>query len=258
LRLFLFGPERAINFTLICVLLIIFLAILIRSAIGFGDALVGIPLLALCIPLRQAVPFSMLLSIVIAVIILAQDWRQMRLRTAAGLLVPMVVGMPLGLLLLVSRHDVAAKVVLALMIVSFAGYSFFWGNRLQLRSNYRGWMLAFGFCSGVLAGAFGMGGPPVAIYGSLRRWPPAEFRATLQGYFLPASILIMVGYWKAGLWVPAVTRYFLLSLPVAVVAAVLGRALNRRLSSEAFLRCVYVALGGIGIMLMFQAVTGHA
>jgi hypothetical protein len=32
-----------------------------------------------------------------------------------------------------------------------------------------------------------MNGPPLVIYGALRRWTPERFRATLQGYFLPAS-----------------------------------------------------------------------
>ena len=32
-----------------------------------------------------------------------------------------------------------------------------------------------------------MNGPPLAIYGSMRRWSAQHFRATLQGYFLPAE-----------------------------------------------------------------------
>ncbi len=58
-----------------------------------------------------------------------------------------------------------------------------------------------------------MNGPPLAFYGSLRRWSPQHFRATLQGYFLPVSLVGLIGYTAVGLWVPAVTRYFLLSLP---------------------------------------------
>jgi hypothetical protein len=44
-----------------------------------------------------------------------------------------------------------------------------------------------------------MNGPPLVIYGSMRRWSPQHFRATLQGYFLPASIIGMSGYRLAGL-----------------------------------------------------------
>jgi hypothetical protein len=80
-----------------------------------------------------------------------------------------------------------------------------------------------------------MNGPPLVVYGALRRWSPEQFRATLQGYFLPASLLGMYGYWLAGLWVPAVTRYYLMSLPLALAAIFLGRGINQRLDGRRFL-----------------------
>jgi uncharacterized membrane protein YfcA len=99
-----------------------------------------------------------------------------------------------------------------------------------------------------------MNGPPLAMYGAMRRWSPQHFRATLQGYFLPASIVAMVGYWIAGLWVPAVTHYYLISLLAAVPAIFLGRVINDRLQGEAFLRYVYGGLVCIGLLLLIQSV----
>lgn len=54
-----------------------------------------------------------------------------------------------------------------------------------------------------------MNGPPLAVYGSLRRWSPQRFRATLQGYFLPASLVGLGGYIALGLVDWRVIRYFL-------------------------------------------------
>ena len=81
-----------------------------------------------------------------------------------------------------------------------------------------------------------MNGPPLVVYGSLRRWSPAHFRATVQGYFLPASLLGMGGYWLAGLWTPAVMGYYLWPLPVIGAAIFLGRAINQRWRGDVFLR----------------------
>ena len=91
----------------------------------------------------------------------------------------------------------------------------------------------------------------------MRRWSAQHFRATLQAYFLPASIIGMVGYWLAGLWIPAVTHYYLLSLPVTLPAVLLGRVINHRLHGEAFLKYVYIGLATIGSLLMVQAITGR-
>ncbi len=86
-----------------------------------------------------------------------------------------------------------------------------------------------------------------------RRWSPQHFRATLQGYFLPASLVGLVGYAAIGLWVPAVTRYFLLALPGTLVAIVIGRALNHRMRGDRFFRYVYAGLIVIGAVLVAQA-----
>jgi uncharacterized protein len=98
-----------------------------------------------------------------------------------------------------------------------------------------------------------MNGPPLVVYGSMRRWSAPHFRATLQAYFLPASLLGMAGDWLAGLWGPAVTHDDLLSLPAAVPAIFLGRRINHRLNQNAFARSVYAGLTGIGVPLLVPA-----
>lgn len=98
-----------------------------------------------------------------------------------------------------------------------------------------------------------MNGPPLVVYGSLRRWSPAGFRATLQGYFLPASAAVMGGYRLAGLWTATVTRVYLVSLLVVAVVILIGQALNRRMQSG-FLILVHIGLVLIGIALLVQAV----
>ena len=97
-----------------------------------------------------------------------------------------------------------------------------------------------------------MNGPPLVVYGVLRRWQPAQFRATLQGYFLIASIVGMAGYAATGLWTRTVSNYFLLSLPLALIAVFLGHAIHRRLSSSRFLVCVNIGLAVIGVLLLKQ------
>jgi hypothetical protein len=90
----------------------------------------------------------------------------------------------------------------------------------------------------------------------MRRWSAQHFRATLQAYFLPASILGMAGYWLKGLWVPAVTYYYLISLPAAIPAILLGRLLNQSLRGDAFLKYVYSGLAVSGAALLIQSITG--
>lgn len=251
------SQEFAVEVTTLLVPLIVFAATFIRSAFGFGEALLAVPLLAFFIPLQIAAPLAVLISITIAGIVVAQDWRKIHFYSTAWLILPTIFGIPLGLLLLTSRHQGLVKGALALFIMAFAAYSLSGRNALQLHHDHRAWLLFFGFLAGVLGGAYGMNGPPLVIYGSMRRWSAQHFRATLQAYFLPASLLGMMGYWLSGLWVHTVTRYYLLALPVMLPAIFLGRAVNHRLRADAFMKYVYLGLGCIGAVLMYQAIAGR-
>jgi uncharacterized membrane protein YfcA len=240
--------------TTLHVLVVLLLATLIRSTFGFGEALVAVPLLALRIPIEIAAPLAVLVSITIALIIVAQDWRKIHVESTAWLLAPTFVGIPLGIWLLTSSHQVALKVTLALVIIAFAAYFLIGKAPPELHSDNRLWLLGCGLVAGVLGGAYGMNGPPLVVYGAMRRWSPQHFRATLQGYFLPASMVAMAGYWFTGLWVPAITRYYLISLVVVVPGIFIGRAANRRLEGATFLRYVYGLLICVGLLLFIQAV----
>jgi hypothetical protein len=232
------------------VLAVLFLATLIRSALGFGEALVAVPLLALTLPVQVAAPLAVLVSITVALVVVIQDWRNVHVRSAGWLVLSTLFGIPLGLLLLKTVPESIVKGILGVFIIGFALYSLA-GRKPQLHSDRLAPL--FGFTAGILGGAYGVNGPPLVVYGVLRRWEPAQFRATLQGYFLIASTAGMAGYALTGLWTRAVSGYFLLSLPLALVAIFLGHLIHRRLSSSRFLISVQAGLALIGVLLLKQA-----
>jgi uncharacterized membrane protein YfcA len=236
--------------TTLQVLAVLFFATLIRSALGFGEALVAVPLLALTLPVQVAAPLAVLVSITVAVVVVIQDWRNVHVRSAGWLVLSTLFGIPLGLLLLKTVPESIVKSILGVFIIGFAIYSLA-GRKPELHSDRLAPL--FGFLAGILGGAYGMNGPPLVVYGVLRRWQPAQFRATLQGYFLIASIVGMAGYALTGLWTRTVSSYFLLSLPLALIAIFLGHAIHRRLSGDRFLICVNAGLALIGVLLLKQA-----
>ncbi len=237
--------------TLLVVVLVVCLATLVRSAFGFGEALVAVPLLALLIPVEVAAPLAVLHSVTVAAVILAQDWHKVHFGSAGRLILSTLLGIPLGLWLLTAVAEPVVKAILGGVIVAFSLYCLAGRTKLELKDDGLAWL--FGFMAGVLGGAYGMNGPPLVIYGSLRRWPPEQFRATLQGYFLPASLIGLFGYWLAGLWTLAMTRFYLLSLPAALAAVFVGRAVNRRMDGRRFLYYVHGGLIVVGSILLAQS-----
>ena len=234
------------------VMSVVFFATIIRSALGFGEALVAVPVLVMRIPLGTAAPLAVLVSITIAALIVAQDWRQVHARSAGWLLTSTLFGIPLGLMLLLNPHQTAVKLILAVVILFFAIFSLAFAKAARLGSDSKPWLLICGFFAGILGGAYGMNGPPLAVYGIMRGWSPQHFRATLQGYFLPASILGMIGYLWKGLWNHELAYLYLLTLPVTIPAIWLGRIANQSLPLHKFRTLVYVGLVVIGLVLALQ------
>src|ERR1700744_1732516 len=235
-----------------CILIIVFIATLIRSTFGFGESLVAVPLLILFMPMEIAVPLSVLISITVAIVIVVQDHDQIHFSSARWLIIFALMGIPLGLLILIYGNEQYVKIGLGLLIILYALYSLFWKQDLKLESDNKVWLFICGFLSGILGGAYGINGPPLVLYGNMRSWSAKHFRATLQAYFLIASIIGMFGYWYKGLWTMAVTYNFLIVLPIVLPTIFLGRYFNHKLKTESFFKYIYYGLIGIGFILLIQ------
>src|SRR3954470_7070813 len=126
------------------VMVVIFLATLIRSAFGFGEALVAVPLLALLMPVEEGVPLATLVSITVAGIVVAQDWHKMHVRSAGWLVISTLFGIPLGLWLLTAVPETVVKGILAAVIIGFSSYCLFVRPPLRLTDHRRAGLLGLG------------------------------------------------------------------------------------------------------------------
>ncbi len=234
----------------IIALSIIFVSSLIRSAIGFGGALVAMPLLAMAIGVKTASPVVALMNNVNTIFILVSSWRQVRMASAWRLVLSSLVGIPIGLLFLKGVHEDIVKACLGLVVIIFAVYNLAGPKSLTLKNENLAFI--FGFVAGILGGAYNENGPPVVAYGTMRKWSAESFRATLQGYFLPTSVFILLSHGLGGLWTSDVINLFLYSIPVIFLAFVLGSRLIRAIPAGKFDRVINIFLIITGVMLLIK------
>jgi uncharacterized membrane protein YfcA len=137
--------------------------------------------------------------------------------------------------------------ILGLVLIGFGLYNLF-GLRLPpLKKGYL--VFPFGLIAGILGGAYNTNGPPVVIYGVMRGWGKERFRATLQGYFLISSALIVFGHGISGLLTRLVLIYFLGSIPVVILAVLLGHWMVQKISGEHFNRVINLFLVAAGFLM---------
>jgi hypothetical protein len=235
------------------IFIISFLATLMRSTFGFGEALISVPLFSLFIPIDVGVPLAVMLSILVALVVVVQDYHQIHFKSAKWLIIFALLGIPIGILILLYGNEHWVKIGLGTIIILYSVYALTGKNSLVLGHDNKYWLFICGFLSGILGGAYGINGPPLVLYGNMRKWSAQHFRATLQAYFLPASFVGVIGYAIKGLFTLTLLKYFLISLPAAIPAIYLGRYLNRKLKGDAFFKYVYLLLIGIGVLLIFNS-----
>ena len=177
-----------------------------------------------------------------------ESWRSIDLSSIWRLILAAAVGIPFGLLILTQAPESLVKNILAVLIIGFGIYSLARPSLPYVEQE--NWSYPFGFISGFFGGAYSISGPPIVFYGGLRRWTPTQFRATAQSYFMALGIIVMIGHALAGLWTSQVLWLFAVSMPGIMIATLLGGKLNRRLPAEKFTKFLYVALIGLGVLLL--------
>jgi len=228
--------------------LVALLAAFTQSLTGFGSALVSMAVLPGLIGIRTAAPLVALITVTIDGVLLARYRQALNLRAIWRLVAALVLGVPLGILVL---RRVEERFVLAILGAVIAGYALYalLSPRLP-RLEHPAWAYGFGFLAGVLGGAYNTSGPPVVIFGNCQRWPPSEFKGNLQGFFLVNDLLVIAGHALSQNLTPLVLRDYLIVLPALIVGLFVGGRLDRRLDPALFRKVVLVLLVVMGLRLL--------
>jgi len=231
---------------------VVLVAALVSSIAGFAfAALAGSALAYLRFDPVQAVMTMALCSIAIQAYAVWQLRASIRWRALAPMLVAGAVGTPVGVALLV---HIDAKLYAAVLGAIVSGYGAYVLLRRQARVvRAEAWhdMLA-GALGGILGGLSSAPGLAVTIWCSLRGWDKAQQRAVYQPFILCMQLVTVACLlWTAAPHVDAVrTASF---VPFALLGAVGGFALYRRMTLQQFHGAVSILLIVSGVGLLARA-----
>lgn len=235
----------------VLLLVVIFAAVFVQSAAGFGVALVAMAALPPLLGLTTAAPLVALIALLLEVFLVVYYRRALRIQNIWRVTAASLVGIPPGVLFLKKLPE---QILLTALGVLIAGYALYALLRLRLPRLERPlWAYLFGFAAGLLGGAYNTSGPPVIVYGSCRGWEPAEFKGNLQGFFLVSSLVVAGSHYLGGNLTPAVWRGFWLSLPALGLGLAAGLSLDRYIRPAPFRTGVLLLLLVLGLRLVATA-----
>jgi uncharacterized membrane protein YfcA len=198
----------------------VFAAALLRGFTGFGFGLAAVPLLSLALPPVKVVPFVVMLQAIVGAVGLRQAWRSCDWRAVRGLSPGMVLGIPIGVVLLTAFRANPVRLVIGGVILG--SVLLLWrGVRLPPHPS-RALTAGVGLIAGVMNGLATMGGPPIVVYLMALSHRAAVVRASSIVYFMFAALLsLLLMVWK-GLIDREILLWSLASVPVLIAGTYAG------------------------------------
>jgi len=127
-----------------------------------------------------------------------------------------------------------------------------WTHRRPRHLVGRAWGVGAGVLAGVAGGAVGTPGPPVIVYATTQGWSARTIKANLQAFFFVNQVIILVGYWWAGLLNGEVWRLAgSFALPAAA-GTVLGMLCFNFFDQRRFRQLVFGLLLISGLLLLVR------
>jgi len=217
---------------------------------GFGS--LGVPLMALAIPVPQAAAIMLPLLFVMDAIGLQQLWKScdralLRLLLPAGLLGTCVGTLLFGVL---STHTVAA--VVGGLTLLFLAQRLLFPPRADSPPPPRWLGFLLGIAGGFTSFVAHAGSPPVNAYVLPLKLPPITYAATLAVFFAAVNLSKWIPYAWLGLIDLRNMATSLVLMPLAPIGVWIGIWLARRIDSGWFYRLAYAGMFLTGVKLLYD------
>ncbi|HSR35036.1 MAG TPA: sulfite exporter TauE/SafE family protein [Anaerolineae bacterium] len=233
---------------IVLIVAVVFAAALTQSLSGFGFALIIMPLVTLMVGLQTAAPMVALTALTVYVINVSRYRRAIDVREVLRLGTASLFGIPLGIWLLANVNEALVMQIMGLILIAYAAYALVRPTTSWVLAHH--WVYPAGFLCGCLSGAYNTPGPPVIVYGSLRRWPRDEFRGVLQAIFLINGAVVVASHLIAGHVTATVLVLYLCALPAMALGILVGSSLDRKVDRKQFRTFVIVMVLVMGLALV--------
>jgi uncharacterized membrane protein YfcA len=229
----------------------IFLAAIVRGFSGFGFSLLSITAISILIPPREIVPSIFLLEVAASLNLIPSIWREIDWRGITLLLLGYVVALPVGVYALANVAAPPMQIALGIFVI-IIGTMMLNGFCFERTPSARA-VIATGASSGILNGAFGMGGPPVVLLYFSTPAAAAVGRASVIAFFLATDSLGLGELARNGLVTMQSFARFIVWLPALLIGIAVGANGFKRMDEAKFRHVVLIILIGLAVLTLVKA-----
>ena len=229
----------------------VLLGAFVRSASGFGYALIVTPLLMLVMDPKSVVVINILLVSTTHIIVLYYVKRNIDFRRAILLGTGSIPGIPIGAYLLSSLDPAIIKLAIAALVIPFSVLLLL-GHSHHFQRDSLGCGIA-GFIGGILIASTSLGGPPAVLFLLNQGMVKERFVGTLAVYFLVTSIASIFAFSSLGMITGELLKTVALLLPTLWLGSFAGIKLLPKINTNLFkkLASVIVSVTALAIIINF-------
>jgi uncharacterized protein len=244
-------------------LAVVTVAIVALSKSGLLGSLgmVGVPLLSLAMPAREAAGMLLPLLIVMDLIGLVAFRREFDPRNVKILLVGGIAGTLVGWALWSVITDAEVLLIVGILTLLFVLDAIFpWRRNLMPQAAGGApsapWGVFWGGVAGVTSFISHTGGPPVQVYLLPQRLAPNIYSGTTVVFFAAVNMSKLIPYYFLGQLSVANLETAAWLAPVAIAFMLLGVLLVRRVSAKFFYQLAYVLVFFVALKLIYDGWIG--
>lgn len=227
---------------------------LVNGLTGFGTAITAMGLWLYVLPPTSAASLAIVCAAVAQLQTLPMIWRTIWWRRLVPLVIPGLVGVPIGTVLLQHIDPRLFKIGIGCFLVVYAGHVL--ARRRELKTAWGGIVAdgAIGFGGGVLGGLTGLSGVLPVVWTDIRGWTKEQRRGVLQGFNICILSLALASHAVSGLMTREVLLATAVALPATIGGAWTGGFIYRRLADSGYQRAVMLLLLIAGAALVWTSV----
>ena len=241
--------------SLIALMAISAFATWLQATVGFGYALLAVPLVSFWFAPHDAIVIVFLDSCVVSLFMAGVDRESVQWDDTWRLSIAAIITMPIGAVVLLYVSGATLQLLLAALtaIVAITGLR----TSQKLRALSQRWWHAWlaGAACGILTTSIATNGPPVVAYLQRRSLTAPKFRSTLSAVFTITNIVALVVFLVSGLISSLVITCSVLALPAVAAGYGCARWTTPRIDAQLYARLTNVLLLGLSAMLLWRGLS---
>ncbi|NSW89671.1 MAG: sulfite exporter TauE/SafE family protein [Firmicutes bacterium] len=237
--------------TYIQIFLIFLLSGITQGALGFGFAIISVPLLTLILPIKIAAVVVLLLGFITNLQLVIRLRKHVDLKIVSTPVVFSIIGRLTGTYILINSAGDVLRVILGIFLVLLSIYFFRYSTKIKIHASFLNGSIA-GSLSGLFGGMFNISGPPIVIYYISSINDKMKYAACMQITMTTSSVFSILIHILYGNIDWNVLTYVGTGLAAAIAGSLLGLYIFTKINKENLNKIIYIFLMLMGVILVIR------